>query len=153
MATLENTTHIHRTRSLPWQVGRFCLHLLEMLLAMFAGMGLFHFLGGLIPATSPIAAVAERGTDLHVIGMNIFMVVPMVAWMIFRGHGWRHSVEMAVAMLAPIALVTVLCRLGVDTYLPWLTGASAPAMFLGMLAAMLYRRSHYTGKEHHENHS
>lgn len=149
MTTFESTTLVPQTRSLPWKVGRFLLHLLEMLLAMGAGMGLFHLLAGLIPPASPLAVVNERGTDLHVIVMNVFMVVPMVAWMIIRGHGWRHSIEMAVAMLAPIAFVTVLCRLGLETYLPWLTGASAPAMYLGMLAAMLYRRSHYTGQKCH----
>src|SRR5512141_1949235 len=106
MVTLEKTTaHVPASRGLPWKVGRFLLHLLEMLLAMIAGMGLFHWLASLVPASSPLAAVGEPGTDLHAIGMNLFMVVPMLAWMIVRGHGWRHSAEMGVAMLAPIVLV------------------------------------------------
>jgi len=152
MATFENTTRIHRTRSLPWQVGRFFLHLLEMLLAMFAGMGLFHLVFGLIPESSNYAEALKRGTTLHTIVMNAFMVVPMIAWMILRGHGWRHSMEMVVAMLAPIAMVSLLCGLGVDEYLPWLAEASAPAMFLGMIAAMLYRRNHYMAKGGHSVH-
>lgn len=135
------------------KAGRFLLHFLEMLLAMFAGMGIFHLLAGLIPASSSWAAVNDSDTLLHNVAMDVFMTVPMLAWMVVRGHGWRHSFEMGVAMLAPIAVINLLCSLGLDGYLPWLAEASGPAMFLGMLAAMLYRRDHYTGRAGHHQHT
>ena len=125
------------------KTGRFLLHLLEMLLAMQAGMILFHLMLGLLRIFS-IARAFESGTTLHALTMTVFMTIPMVAWMIFRGHGWRHCIEMVVAMIAPVALIGLLCQLGVDTYLPWLAGLSTPLMFLGMILAMLYRRDHYT---------
>jgi hypothetical protein len=69
----------------------------------------------------------------------------MVAWMIVRGHGWRHGAEMAIAMLAPVAASLLPRLLGADADLAWITDLSHPGMFLGMLVAMLYRRDHYTG--------
>jgi len=164
MTALENTSHEHeqigarpaqdlRKHSPASKVGRFLLHLLEMLLAMEAGMVVFHLLANQIPATSSLAPVANRETVLHNVVMDVFMTVPMLTWMILRGHGWHHSLEMGVAMLAPIAAVNLLCSLGVVEYLPWLTKASGPAMYLGMLAAMLYRRSHYTVKASHSGHA
>lgn len=164
MTAIENTTHDHRRteamqalvpnrRNLASKVGRFLLHLLEMLLAMEAGMVVFHLLANQIPATSSLATVADNETVLHNVVMDVFMTVPMLVWMILRGHGWRHSLEMGVAMLAPIAVINLLCSLGVVEYLPWLTEASGPAMYLGMLAAMLYRRNHYTVKAGHLIHA
>ena len=164
MTTLDKTTHDHRKmeatlaqdsriHSLASKVGRFLLHLLEMLLAMGAGMGVFHLLVRLIPASTRYAKAFEPGTDLHAIAMMVFMTVPMAAWMIIRGHGWRHSAEMAVAMLTPTAVIFLLCQLGALEFLPWLAEASGPAMFLGMLAAMLYRRNHYTVKAGHLIHA
>lgn len=57
------------------------------------------------------------------------------------------------AFLAPVALINLLCSLGVVGYLPWLAGASGPAMCFGMLAAMLYRRDRFTGKAGHLIHA
>lgn len=145
--TIEQTS-AHPIHSLAAQTGRFLLHLLEMLIAMQIGMGLFHLMLGLIRTYSSSRAL-EAGTFLHAIVMTVFMTIPMVAWMIFRGHGWRHCVEMVVAMIAPVAFIGLLCQLGIDAYLPWLAGLSTPLMFLGMILAMLYRRDHYTRAKNH----
>ena len=77
--------------------------------------------------------------------MVVFMTVPMVAWMRLRGHSWRHGAEMAAGMLAPAVVIYILLGLGAGATLPWLQEADHPAMLLGMLAAMLLRREHYTG--------
>lgn len=135
-------------RDLASKTGRFILHLLEMLVAMQVGMGVFHLMIGLIRAYSSFRAL-ESGTTLHAVVMTVFMTVPMVAWMIFRGHGWRHGAEMVIAMIGPVALIGLLCQLGVDEYLPWLAEVSTPAMFLGMIGAMVYRREHYTRAKRH----
>lgn len=148
-ATPAQAPRIHSRAS---KAGRFILHLLEMLLAMEVGMAILHLLGNLIPASSSYTAAFESGTNLHTLAMAVFMIVPMVAWMIVRGHGWRHVAEMAFAMLAPMAAVALLCQLGLAAYLPWLAFASSPAMYLGMLTAMLYRRDHYTVKAGHSAH-
>lgn len=141
----------HPLRKVASKTGRFLLHLLEMLVAMQVGMMLFHLLLGLIRIASN-SRVLESGTTLHAITMTVFMTIPMVAWMIFRGHGWRHCIEMVVAMIAPVVVIGLLCQLGVDAYVPWLVAASMPAMLLGMVAAMLYRKDHYMDKAKHFTH-
>ena len=157
MTTLTNQTtstqaSAHPLREFALKTGRFFWHLFEMLIAMGAGMGVFHLFITLIRPYSN-SAVVQSGTALHAIVMAVFMTAPMVAWMIVRGHGWGHSLEMAIAMLGPMAAVGLLCQLGADAYLPWLAEASCPAMFIGMIAAMLYRKEHYTGKTNHTSHA
>lgn len=160
METTNNHTHNHTettgllasgtsARKILSEVVRFSLHFLEMMLAMAAGMGIFHLLQAIIPENSVLAAGFHRGTVLFTLTHNAFMTIPMVIWMILRKHGLRHSLEMGAAMILPVAVVNILCELGLDTYMPWLAEISTPAMFTGMLAAMLYRRSHYTAQKHH----
>jgi hypothetical protein len=68
-----------------------------------------------------------------------------MAWIILRGHSWRYSLEMAVAMNTPVAAIIVFGQLAGSAYLLWLVIAMYPAMCLGMLTYMLYRRDIYTG--------
>ena len=129
------------------------MHLLEMLLAMMAGMVALSILGDLIPAYSSLYFAFRSGTNLYELAMVVSMTVPMVAWMTVRGHGRRHGAEMAFAMFAPVAVIIVLRLLEVDVYLPWLADIGHMASFVGMIAAMLYRRDHYTGKVAHSVHA
>ncbi len=156
MTTLTNKAvkqaSAHPLREVASKTGRFLLHLFEMLIAMQIGMGIFHLMLGLLRIFS-ISRAFESGTALHAITMTVFMTAPMVAWMILRGHSWRHCIEMVVAMIAPVAVIGLLCQFGVDEYLPWLAGLSMPAMLLGMVAAMLYRKEHYTGNANHASHT
>ena len=133
-------------------VARFVWHFLEMALAMQIGGLLFLPLIRVIPESSSFAPVLARGTLSRPIVSGILMTLPMVTWMIFRGHGWQHSLEMAAAMLAPVAAILVFRFLRADTYLPWLAKLSCPSMYPAMLAAMLYRRDHYTGQDGHRAH-
>lgn len=134
-------------------VARFILHYLEMLLAMMVGMPIFFSLRGAIPASSSYAPIFVRGTNLNDLAMLVVMIVPMVVWMLVRGHDWRHSAEMALAMSAPMLVVIGLRLLGVGASQPWLRQAGYQGMFLGMLLAMLYRRDHYTGGAQHSAHA
>jgi hypothetical protein len=160
--TKTTKTHIH-TASIPAQdhkiwssaakLGRFSLHYLEMVVAMMIGMPFFFMLRNVIPASSSYTAIFVRGTILFDLAMVIVMTIPMVIWMIVRGHGWRHSAEMAFAMSALMVVVIALRLLvGSNTYSPWLRQVGYNGMFLGMLIAMLYRRDHYTGKANHSAH-
>lgn len=100
----------HPVRDIASKAGRFFLHLLEMLIAMQIGMSVFHLMLGLLRIYSNSRAV-EAGTTLHAVVMTVFMTVPMAAWMLIRGHGWRHCTEMVIAMIAPVALIGLLCQL------------------------------------------
>lgn len=125
-------------------VGRFVLHFAEMWIAMTVGMAIFVPVRLALVAQGYAALVDSASIDYEA-WMGVFMAVPMVAWMRMRGHGWRMGTEMAGAMLGPIAAVLVLCALGVPDVLPWFsTRFAGPAMAIGMVAIMLYRREHYT---------
>jgi len=129
--------------------GRFFWHLMEMMAAMEVGGILFQLSIRLSPATSTFATVFGGGTFLYVFAITFFMTVSMVGWMIVRGHGWRHSTEMALAMIAPVALGAIPYLLGNEAYLPWLAALYCPMMCLGMIALMIYRREHFTGPAAH----
>ena len=122
------------------KTGRFVLHFLEMLVAMMVGMGVFHLLTG-----KPEAAYRV----LWYAGMELSMIPPMVALMLFQRHGWRSSTEMAGAMLVGPAFFLGCAQLGLHNYIPGLSrqmlfALADATMFLGMLGAMLYRRDMYT---------
>ena len=127
----------------------FIFHFLEMQIPMGLGALVCYLLTRLIPASSSFATVYHPGTYLYAAGDLLFLTVPVVAWMIFRGYGWRHSREMAVAMGAPVAAIIVLGQLAGYAYLLWLVTAVYPAMCLGMLVYMLYRRDHFTVRVRH----
>lgn len=130
------------------RVGRFTLHFLEMVVVMMVGMMPYH---ALIRALPPEYAVwFARGTTLYRLGMALSMALPMLPWMKVRGHGWRSGAEMALAMLAPTAVVLLLCWLGLDQGQPWVRNADGPGMLLAMLGLMLCRREHYTGGHSHQ---
>lgn len=124
------------------KAGFFIWHYFEMMLAMGVGATLFELLVREIPNSTSYTLGLWPGTFLYISGISVSMMVVMIAWMIVRGHGWRHSAEMAIAMLVPVALVAVIsiqkgnAALFDDNY--------CSAMCVGMLAAMLYRWDHFT---------
>ena len=124
---------------------RFVLHFLEMAIAMALGMAIFvPFKLALVDQGYTV--LLDRGSIEYQALMNLFMVVPMVLWMRARGHRWQHGVEMAAAMVVPVAVILFVCSLGIESTFPWFTtGLTGLAMFLGMLGYMLYRRDMYTG--------
>ena len=122
--------------------GYFLLHFLEMQIPMVLGAFVCYLVIRLIPYSLRIAAVYHPGTYLFAIGDILFLTVPIVAWMNFRGHGLRQSLEMVVA-------IVVVGELAGYAYLLWLVTAVYPAMCLGMLAYMLYRRGNFTRQVSH----
>jgi hypothetical protein len=125
----------------------FIRHYFEMVAAMFLGMfalgmpagWLLGAFGANVSTLSPAAMVFE---------MAVTMTVPMVAWMRYRGHAWRPSVEMAAAMLMPALALMGLLWTGVVVG----TGVPMVIAHVGMLAfmlvAMLLRREEYSGAAH-----
>jgi flagellar biosynthetic protein FliP len=126
--------------SIAGSVGRFLWHFVQMLVAMMVGMGIFHVLTG---------KPSEAYLVLWYAGMELSMIPTMVALMLYQRHGWRHSAEMAAAMLIGPAVFLACAQLGWHNYIPGFTrntlfGLANATMFLGMLGAMLYRREIYT---------
>jgi hypothetical protein len=125
---------------------RFFLQFLELQIPMVLGASVCYLLGRLVPVSSSLATAYHPGTYLFAIGDVLFLTVPVVGWMIVRGHRPRHSLEMALAMVAPVAMIAVAGELAGYAYLLWLVTAMYPAMSLGMLVYMLYRRGPGTNK-------
>jgi len=76
--------------------------------------------------------------------MGAFMSVPMVAWMLYRGHSWSDGMEMTAAMLAPMLALVLPVELGVERHVPGpsdhsLMMLSHMAMIAGMVVLMIYR--------------
>jgi len=70
------------------------------------------------------------------------MTVPMVAWMMYRGMGWRNSFEMAAAMVLPV--IPFLCFVWFGITESAQCGFYCAVMVIAMLALMRYRRSEYS---------
>jgi flagellar biosynthetic protein FliP len=122
--------------------GRFVRHYVEMVIAMFIGMGVFWpvWLGLFSLIGQP--QLADR-TDVDALTMALNMSLGMAAWMRFRGHRWAPILEMSAAMVAPFVVLLVPFWLGGIDRDALMTAAHA-AMFVTMLIAMLWRRDEYT---------
>jgi cytochrome bd-type quinol oxidase subunit 2 len=115
-------------------------HLIEMFLAMMAGM----VVGGFLLVTAIGTSVSEARREhavAWVIVMAFDMAVPMVAVMLYRGHSRRSAGEMAAAMIVP-ALPIVALQL--SHAVGGEVGRSyMPVSMLAMIALVIYRRSEY----------
>ena len=120
---------------------RFLLHYLEMVAVMVMGMLV-------LGAASDALLDLPDETAVNIVEMAIAMTVPMVAWMRFRGHGWRPCLEMAAVMLVPAAAALVFLGTQLVENEMTLLTIEHTAMFVGMFIAMLVRRDEYTGHVH-----
>ena len=125
---------------------RFTRHLLEMVVAMMAGMAV---LGAALATLGEPPGYANPFVEYGLMGVS--MSVPMVAWMRYRGHSWSDGGEMAAAMLVPMLIPVALVELGVAV--PGLSEGSLMlishvAMIGGMVALMLYRFDRYAHGSH-----
>jgi hypothetical protein len=137
-----------RTRSRLFSGWHFTRHLLEMVLAMVAGMAL---LGAAFAALGEPPGYANLFVRYGLMGAS--MAAPMVAWMRYRGHSWRDGAEMTAAMLVPMLAPVALVELGVA--LPGLSGGSLMvlshvAMIGGMVALIAYRFDRYAYGPHEQ---
>jgi len=140
-----------RARQMSPSTRHFVRHYVEMVIAMFLGMGV---LGA--PAGWALGAVgsswSELNTDapaLMLLGMAATMIVPMVGWMRYRGHGWRANTEMSASMLVPTFVAIALLEASVVDDVGVLLVVEHVAMLLSMLGVMLLRPAEYT---HHHGH-
>ena len=68
---------------------RFIIHYGQMVVAMFAGMGL------LMPVSM---LLGDLRIEAEALVMATWMVIGMAAWMAWRRHSWTAIVEMSLAM-------------------------------------------------------
>jgi hypothetical protein len=126
-------------------VERFVLQFLELQIPMVLGALICCLVVRLISSSSNFSTIYYPGTYLFAIGDLLFLAVPAVVWMLFRKISWQYSMEMLIAMIAPVAAFMVLGQLTAYDYLTWLLTAGYPLMCLGMLVSMLFRSEQFTG--------
>jgi len=123
-------------------VSHFWKHYLQMAAVMGVGMfvagAILTFAVGLKSWDEVTIQYPNQALVAMVAGMSI----PMVAWMLFRGMGWRNSYEMALAMVLPVIPFLCLVWFGI-TKSAW-CGPYCVSMFVAMYALMRYRRSEYS---------
>jgi hypothetical protein len=121
---------------------RFTRHLLEMVVSMMLGMGVFGLALAVIGEPPGYANLLVRYGV-----MGAFMAAPMVAWMRHRGHSWRDGGEMTAAMLVPMLAPVALVEMGVAV--PGLTEGSLMMLsHVAMIAGMVYRFDRYAHGAH-----
>lgn len=129
------------------KVGKFLWHFLQMVLAMVAGMMVYHLLEVRALDGTGFSALTGRFPLAGYWMMVLFMVLGMVVLMCFHRATWRYSLAMSLAMVAPLAVLTVLV---LCSWLPvhTLYVVGDPLMLVAMAGFMLYRPS---GHSHHEH--
>ncbi|WP_103956573.1 hypothetical protein [Nonomuraea solani] len=123
--------------------GRFALHYVEMIIAMFAGM----FGLGMLQSALGLELSHTAQPELSYLLMAFNMSVGMAVWMRIRGHGWAPTLEMCAVMFAPVVPLYPMLWLGIIDGGTLMMVAHV-AMFPLMLVAMLRRLDEYAGHAH-----
>jgi transcriptional regulator GlxA family with amidase domain len=140
-----------RARRVTGQVARFALHFVEMAVAMYVGMMALGALNAQVLVPFAHLDLTGPTRETQVLAMGVFMAAPMVAWMRVRGHGLRHGLEMAAAMMVPFAGVVALQWAGLLAEADMM-GVGSNVMWLAMVGVMLLRWNHYAGAPHAHAH-
>jgi hypothetical protein len=114
-------------------------HYVEMVIAMFVGMAVLS-----VPAAWAMGALTDDTPALMFLRMATTMTVGMVAWMLYRGHGWRANAEMSAAMFVPTFAVIGLLWSGLLIHTGVLMTIEHAAMLLAMAGVMLLRPAEYS---------
>lgn len=124
----------------------FWRHFLAMFGVMVAGMiaSAAVFLT-IVQLTWDEATVSYPTASLLVIAAG--MSVPMGAWMLYRGMGWRNAIEMAAVMVLPV--IPFLCLVWLSVTASAQCGLYCLIAIVAMLGLMLYRREEYSTAMHH----
>jgi hypothetical protein len=148
-----DTRHVSHPRGLRLRgsaagVGRFLWHLLQMVLAMEAGMAIYHHFLHTMLAGTGYAALTNTYPLFGYWMMVVSMTIPMIALMrYYHKSSWRSCNEMTIAMVTPAAALTLLVLYGLIS-LHTLQALGDPLMILAMAADMLYRRDEHAGHAH-----
>jgi hypothetical protein len=126
---------------------RFLRHYVEMVVVMFGGMVVLGAPAGWLFSTLG-TSWSRLSPALMLFAMAVTMTAPMIAWMRFRGHGWRPTNEMSAAMLVPAFVAMAMVGVGVTGGTGVLMVFEHVAMLAAMLVAMLLRRDEYGGAGH-----
>jgi hypothetical protein len=134
------------------QVGQFLLHLVEMVAVMCGGAVILNLLVFWVAALIGYLDLNGQFPELATLVYTVNLSLPMTAWMRFRGMEWRPTLEMAGAPIGVGILLMVALAIGLVTNSD-LFMRQCGLSCLAMLAVMLFRFDHYTGRmDHHAAH-
>jgi flagellar biosynthetic protein FliP len=122
----------------------FLRHYAEMVAAMFLGMAVLGY-----PVDWVMGRLGANSDAFMFLEMATTMTVPMVAWMMYRGHGRRANGEMSASMFVPTFAVIGALTTGLLTDIGVLMIIEHVAMLLAMAGVMLVRPEEYS---HHHGH-
>ena len=118
-------------------------HYIEMVVAMFLGMAV---LG--LPVDWAMDRLGADSNEFMFLEMATTMTIPMVAWMMYRGHGWRANAEMSAAMFVPTFAVIGLLSAELLTDVGVLMLGEHVAMLAAMAGVMIARPAAYACHHH-----
>ena len=140
LVSLRHASEAHHKRHLP----AFWRHFLEMFAAMAVGMIATGAVFLSVVGLKTWDEVTAQYPTQALLAMAAGMTIPMVAWMLFRGMGWKNSYEMAAAMVLPV--IPFLFLVWFDVTKSAQCGGYCVVMIAAMLGLMLYRRDEYSMK-------
>jgi cytochrome bd-type quinol oxidase subunit 2 len=123
-------------------VSPFWRHFLEMFAAMVVGMIATGAIFIAVVGLKTWDEVATQYPTQSLLAIAAGMTLPMVAWMLYRGMGWKNAVEMAAVMILPVLPFLCLVWFGITQTAQ--CGAYCAVTVLAMLALMGYRRHEYS---------
>lgn len=136
------------------RTGYFLLHFVEMCVVMCAAG--IATLSALLRWAGPVIGYPEfkkQFPELSTVVLAIWLTLLMIAWMRFRRHEWRPTLEMASTSIAALPLVMGAAWLGAIPRTS-LYGLECGLACAFMIVPMLFRLNHYTGSHaSHQNHS
>jgi hypothetical protein len=125
------------------QTKQLVRHYIEMVGAMLLGMAV---LG--LPVDWAMNRLGANSNEFMFLEMATTMTIPMVAWMMYRGHGWRANAEMSAAMFVPTFAVIGLLSAELLTDLGVLMLVEHVAMLAAMAGVMIARPAAYLCRHH-----
>jgi hypothetical protein len=131
------SAEVHRKHHL----SHFWKHYLQMAAVMGVGMFVAGAILTFVVGLKSWDEVTFQYPNQALLAMVAGMSIPMVAWMLFRGMGWRNSYEMALAMVLPVIPFLCLVWFGI-TKSAW-CGPYCVSTLVAMYALMRYRRNEY----------
>jgi hypothetical protein len=123
------------------RLSAFWRHFVEMLGAMVVGMIATGAVFLSIVGLKTWDQVTIQYPTQALLAMAAGMTVPMAAWMLYRGMGWRNASEMAAAMVLPG--IPFLCPVWFGVTRSAQCGGYCVLTVVAMLAVMVHRRSEY----------
>jgi predicted anti-sigma-YlaC factor YlaD len=132
------------------RISPFWRHYLQMVAVMAVGMLIAGAVILSVVGLKTWGEVTSQYPTQALLATAAGMSIAMVAWMLFRGMGWKNSYEMAIAMIVPVIPFLFLVWFGITESAQ--CGAYCAVTLVAMYGLMRYRRAEYGMHDQHGAH-